>query len=60
MDNSTGCSIATVKLQWRCLKVEDGVLHFDPAAAKNGEGGDLVTDKEYNFHLKLNGRSEIK
>jgi hypothetical protein len=35
-------------------KVEDGVLHFDPAAAKDGEGGDLVTDKEYtNFHLKL-------
>ena len=35
-------------------KVEDGVLHFDPAAAKNGQGGDLVTDLEYtNFHLKL-------
>ncbi len=36
-------------------KVEDdGVLHFDPIAAKNGQGGDLVTDKEYtNFHLKL-------
>lgn len=36
-------------------KVEaDGVLHFDPAAAKNGQGGDLVTDQEYtNFHLKL-------
>jgi len=35
-------------------KVEDGVLHFDPAAAKDGQGGDLVTDKEYtNFHLKL-------
>ena len=29
-------------------------MHFDPAAAKNGQGGDLVTDKEYtNFHLKL-------
>jgi hypothetical protein len=29
-------------------------LHFDPTAAKNGQGGDLVTDKEYtNFHLKL-------
>lgn len=35
-------------------KVEDGVLHFDPEAAKNGEGGDLVTDAEFgNFHLKL-------
>ena len=35
-------------------KVENGELHFDPAAAKNGQGGDLVTDKEYeNFHLKL-------
>jgi len=47
-------------------KVEDGVLHFDPTAAKNGQGGDLVTDKEYeNFHLKLewkvaaNGNSGI-
>lgn len=35
-------------------KVEDGVLHFDPTASKNGQGGDLVTDLEYtNFHLKL-------
>ena len=35
-------------------KVEDGVLHFDPEAVKNGQGGDLVTDLEYtNFHLKL-------
>jgi len=35
-------------------KVENGVLHFDPEAAKNGQGGDLVTDAEYeNFHLKL-------
>lgn len=35
-------------------KVEDGVLFFDPAAAKDGQGGDLVTDLEYtNFHLKL-------
>jgi hypothetical protein len=35
-------------------KAEDGVLHFDPAAAKDGQGGDIVTDKEYtNFHLKL-------
>lgn len=35
-------------------KVEDGVLHFDPVAAQNGQGGDLVTDVEYqNFHLKL-------
>lgn len=41
----------TVGSAW---KVEDGILHFDPAAAKNGQGGDLVTDKEYtNFHLKL-------
>jgi len=35
-------------------KVENGVLHFDPEAAKNGQGGDLVTNTEYeNFHLKL-------
>ena len=35
-------------------KVEDGVLHFDPQAAKNGQGGDLVTDLDYeNFHLKI-------
>lgn len=35
-------------------KVEDSVLHFDPTAANNGQGGDLVTDIEYsNFHLKL-------
>lgn len=35
-------------------KVEDGVLHFDPETAKNGQGGDLVTDSAYeNFHLKL-------
>ncbi len=35
-------------------KVENGELHFDPAAAKDGQGGDLVTDNEYtNFHLKL-------
>lgn len=33
-------------------KMEDGVLHFDPAG-KEGRG-DLVTDKEFgNFHLKL-------
>jgi hypothetical protein len=41
----------TVGTAW---KVEEGVLHFDPAAAKNGQGGDLVSDLEYtNFHLKL-------
>ncbi|MCD0465979.1 DUF1080 domain-containing protein [Flavobacterium sp. ENC] len=41
----------TVGAAW---KVEDGVLHFDPEAAKNGEGGDLVTNAEFeNFHLKL-------
>ncbi|MBZ4037464.1 DUF1080 domain-containing protein [Flavobacterium sp. 17A] len=35
-------------------KVENGVLYFDPEAAKNGQGGDLVTDVEFeNFHLKL-------
>jgi hypothetical protein len=35
-------------------KVDEGILHFDPEAAKNGEGGDLVTNAEYeNFHLKL-------
>nr|WP_294782630.1 DUF1080 domain-containing protein [uncultured Flavobacterium sp.] len=35
-------------------KVEDGILHFDPEAAKNGQGGDLVTNAEFeNFHLKL-------
>lgn len=41
----------TVGAGW---KVEDGTLHFDPAAAKDGEGGDLTTDLEYqNFHLKV-------
>ena len=41
----------TVGAGW---KVEDGVLHFDPEAAKNGQGGDIVTDAEYeNFHLKV-------
>lgn len=34
-------------------KVEDGALHLDQKAKQN-DGGDLVTDKEYsNFHLKL-------
>ena len=34
-------------------KVEGGALHLDPAAKQN-DGGDLVTDKEYeNFHLKI-------
>ena len=34
-------------------KAENGVLHFVPSA-RNNDGGDLVTDKEYdNFHLKL-------
>jgi len=33
--------------------VENGVIHFNPAA-KHDDGGDLVTDKEYtNFHLKV-------
>lgn len=47
-------------------KAENGVLHFDPAAAKDGQGGDLVTDAAFeNFHLKLewkiapNGNSGI-
>lgn len=47
-------------------KVEDGILHFDPEMAKDGQGGDLVTDAEFeNFHLKLdwkispNGNSGI-
>ena len=41
----------TVGSAW---KVEKGVLHFDPSAADNGQGGDLVTNKEYsNFHLKV-------
>ena len=35
-------------------KIDQGVLHFDPSASENGQGGDLVTNKEYsNFHLKL-------
>jgi hypothetical protein len=47
-------------------KAENGVLHFDPEAAKDGQGGDLVTNAEFeNFHLKLdwkiapNGNSGI-
>lgn len=38
-------------------KAENGVLYFDPEAAKNGQGGDLVTDAQFeNFHLKLDWR----
>ena len=34
-------------------KVTDGAIHLDPSAKQN-DGGDLVTDKEYgNFHLKI-------
>lgn len=47
-------------------KAEDGTLHFNPDAAANGQGGDLVTDAEFeDFHLKLdwkiapNGNSGI-
>lgn len=41
---------STVGSGW---KVENGALHLDPKAKQN-DGGDLVTDKEYsNFHLKL-------
>ena len=41
----------TVGTAW---KAEGGTLHFDPSATTNGQGGDIVTDKEYtNFHLKL-------
>lgn len=44
-------------------KVEDGVLHFDPEAAKNGQGGDLVTDAEYenfSFKSRLESSSECQ
>ncbi|MFV8442072.1 3-keto-disaccharide hydrolase [Flavobacterium sp. LB2P44] len=42
-------------------KVEEGVLHFDPTASKEGQGGDLVTDLEYtNFHLKLEWKVAAK
>ncbi|MFV5703216.1 DUF1080 domain-containing protein [Flavobacterium sp. XS2P12] len=41
----------TVSAAW---KIEEGTLHFDPTAKENGQGGDIVTDKEYsNFHLKI-------
>ncbi|MFV7235610.1 3-keto-disaccharide hydrolase [Flavobacterium sp. ZB4R12] len=41
----------TVGAAW---KIEDGTLYFDPTAKENGQGGDIVTDKEYsNFHLKI-------
>jgi len=47
-------------------KAENGILRFDPDAAKNDGGGDLVTDAAFkNFHLKLewkiapNGNSGI-
>ncbi len=48
-------------------KADNGTLHLDPAAKKQGvEGGDIITDQEYeNFHLKLewkiskNGNSGI-
>ncbi|MFV8343222.1 3-keto-disaccharide hydrolase [Flavobacterium sp. XS2P39] len=42
---------STVGAAW---KIEDGVLHFDPTAKENDQGGDLVTNNEYsNFHLKI-------
>ena len=42
-------------------KVEDGNLYFDPESAKDGQGGDLVTDVEYeNFHLKLDWKVAAK
>jgi hypothetical protein len=41
----------------KAWRVDDGAIHFDPAAKKsmgNKEGGDLVTDEAYeNFHLAL-------
>lgn len=39
-------------------KAENGVLHFDAAARKNGAaGGDIVTNEEFeNFHLSLEWR----
>lgn len=41
-------------------KVEDGTLHFDPDAANDGQGGDLVTDAEFeNFHLKLDWKISL-
>lgn len=41
----------TVDAIW---KIDDGILHLDPTAKEKGQGGDIVTDKEYaNFHLKL-------
>ena len=41
----------TVSSGW---KVENDELHFDPSASQNSQGGDIVTDNEYeNFHLKL-------
>lgn len=40
-------------------KAQDGILYFDPQAAVNGQGGDLVTDAEFqNFHLKLDWKTE--
>lgn len=54
----------SVESGWKVEK--DGTLHFDPKEVKNGQGGDLVTDAEFeNFHLKLdwkiaaNGNSGI-
>ncbi|MBB4800045.1 hypothetical protein HNP37_000084 [Flavobacterium nitrogenifigens] len=54
----------TAESGWKVEK--GGILHFDPKAIKNGKGGDLVTDAEFeNFHLKLdwkispNGNSGI-
>lgn len=43
-------------------KVEDGALHLDPAAKKQGiPGEDLVTDKEYkDFHLMLEWKISAK
>jgi hypothetical protein len=43
-------------------KAEDGVLHLDASAKKEGkQGGDIVTDQEFeNFHLKLDWKLSQK
>lgn len=54
--NTTGWHVYGKSAAGKAWKAEKGVLHLDPAVKKASpnEGGDLVTDEEYeNFHLKL-------
>lgn len=54
--DTTGWHTFKKKAPGKVWQMENGVLHLDPAIRKQSpdEGGDLVTDEEYeNFDLKL-------